>query len=176
MQGGMNMQTYTPALSMEQAGSKWTIETSRGKITADQVVIATNAYTSSVLPEFKPLIIPIRGTACSITPPSSHQPGGAKGPFKYTFGFRHGTGEVDYFIPRQGRGRISGNGDTSLIFGGAKGMYLKHLDRWYNNHHDNEIMPGVREYFEGYMSKHFTGWAEGEGTVDHVWSGGEFWS
>lgn len=68
---------------------------------------------------------------------------------------------------------MPGVGDRSLILGGAKGAYLKHLDRWFGNKYDNEVMPGVREYFEGYMSKHFTGWDEGTGTVDHVWSGGE---
>lgn len=170
---GLNLQTYTPALSLTPAGSKWTIETSRGSITADQVIVATNAYTSSLLPEFKPLIIPVRGTACSVTPPPSHSIGGAQGSLRYSYGFRHAQGEVDYLIPRQGRGRVPGVGDKSLILGGAKGAYLKHLDRWYNNKRDDENIPGAREYFENYMSDHFSGWKKGEGKVDHVWSGGE---
>lgn len=174
---GLNLQTYTPALSCSRSGDKWTIRTSRGEITARAVIVATNAYTSSLLPEFKPLIVPVRGTACSITPAPSHSPGALPGPIKYSYGIRFGTGEVDYMIPRQGRGRVPGKGDRSIILGGAKGCFLHDIDQWYNNKHDDEEMPGARRYFEEYMGKHFVGWNGNEkGNVDHVWSGGEFCS
>lgn len=78
-------------------------------------------------------------------------------------------------IPRQGRGRVSGRGDRSIILGGAKGCFLNDIDIWYDNKHDDEEMPGVKKYFEGFMEKHFVGWKGNErGNVDHVWSGGEY--
>ncbi|KAK4689720.1 hypothetical protein P7C73_g393, partial [Tremellales sp. Uapishka_1] len=169
---GMNLQTYTPATSLESSGDRWLVGTSRGSITAQSVIIATNAYTSSILPEFKPLIIPVRGTACSITPAASHSAGSLPGPLQYSYGLRFGTGEVDYMIPRQGRGRVPGRGDQSYILGGAKGCFLSDPALWYDNKRDDEEMPGARAYFEGYIGNHFIGWNGGEkGNVDHVWSG-----
>ncbi|WRT64905.1 uncharacterized protein IL334_001844 [Kwoniella shivajii] len=164
---------YKLATSQSQShAGQWEIKTSRGSITTSQVIVASNAYTSGFLPEFKDLIFPVRGTACSITPAPSHSPGSLPGPIKYTYGFRHGPGEVDYMIPRQGRGRVPGLGDRSIILGGAKGCFLKDLNQWYDNKQDDEHMPGAKQYFEGFMKKHFIGWNGNEhGNVDYVWSG-----
>ena len=170
----MNLQTYTPATGLSQGpGKRWIVRTARGDIQTTSVVVATNAFTASFLPEFNGLIYPIRGTACSITPAPNYQPGGAFGRLRYSYGFRHTTGDVDYLIPRQGRGGISGHGDQSIILGGAKSCYLEHIDRWYDNINDDQLMPGVKEYFEGFMKKKFIGWdGNAHGNVDRVWSGG----
>jgi hypothetical protein len=175
MSHGMNLQSRTPATELSRApDGRWIVATPRGDILAKSVVVTTNAYTSSFLPEFKPLIIPVRGTACSITPAPSHLPGSVPGPIKYTYGFRHGPGEVDYMIPRQGRGLVPGQGDRSIILGGAKGCFLHDIDQWYDNINDDVEMPGARAYFEGFMDKYFVGWnGNARGNVDHVWSGGE---
>jgi glycine/D-amino acid oxidase-like deaminating enzyme len=175
---GMTLHTCTPVVSLEQhsSSSSTTVVTSRGDINANAVIIASNGYTAGILPEFKDRIIPVRGTACSITPPSSHSLGSSPGPLKYTYGLRFRQGEMDYMIPRQGRGKIPGVGDRSIILGGAKGCYLKDIESWYDNIHDDEEMPGAREYFQGYMRKHFVGWErdDDKGNVDQVWSGGEW--
>ncbi|WVR07884.1 hypothetical protein IAU60_004927 [Kwoniella sp. DSM 27419] len=172
---GLNLQTHTPVLSVDpspSASGQWDIRTPRGVITAPSVIVATNAYTSGFLAEFKELIFPVRGTACSITPAPSHSHGALPGPIKYTYGFRHDPGETDYMIPRQGRGRVPGHGDQSIILGGAKGCFVKDLEQWYNNKQDDEQLPGAREYFEGYMKKYFIGWNGNEhGNVDRVWTG-----
>ncbi|TYJ55842.1 hypothetical protein B9479_003494 [Cryptococcus floricola] len=170
---GLNIQTLTPALSISPSSSspgEWTVHTSRGTISSPTLIVATNAYTSSLLPSFKPLIIPVRGTACSISPGPSNSLGDLPGPFKYTYGFRHGPGEVDYMIPRQGRG-IPGQGDMSIILGGAKGCFLDDIDKWYDNKNDDQKMPGAQEYFEDFAPKHFVDWDGGKENVDKVWSG-----
>lgn len=167
----MNLQTYTPVTSIESKTPTHSIvKTSRGDISATLVIAASNAYTASFLPDFRSKIIPIRGTASSIRPAQSHSLAGNPGPLKYTYGFRHGTGDVDYLIPRQGR-TISGRGDNSIILGGAKSTFLKHHERWYNNINDNEEMPGARKYFEDFMPKNFVGWNGDAGNVEKVWSG-----
>ncbi|WWD00432.1 hypothetical protein V866_007345 [Kwoniella sp. B9012] len=172
---GLNLQTHTPVLSMKTSevySGQWEVVTPRGSITTSQVIVASNAYTSGFLPEFKELIFPVRGTACSITPAPSHSHGAHPGPIKYSYGFRHGAGDVDYMIPRQGRGRIPGLGDRSIILGGAKSRFLGDLSQWYNNKQDDQYMPGAQEYFEGFMKKYFVGWNGNEhGNVDRVWSG-----
>lgn len=78
-------------------------------------------------------------------------------------------------ISRQGRKGISGNGDQSIILGGAKSCFLDKHELWYDNANDKEEMPGVRSYFERFMKDHFVGWNGNEhGNVDVVWSGGEY--
>ncbi|WWC87051.1 uncharacterized protein L201_001936 [Kwoniella dendrophila CBS 6074] len=173
---GLNLQTHTPVLSTRESkfhSGKWEVRTDRGIITCSQIVIASNAYTSGFLPEFKDLIFPVRGTVSSITPSKNFQKGSLPGPLKYTYGFRHGKGEVDYMIPRQGRGRIPGLGNQSIILGGSKGTYLKDLNQWYNNKNDNQQLPGAENYFKNFMKNYFIGWNDGNenGNVDKVWSG-----
>lgn len=177
LKNGMNLQTYTPALGLDRSSSnpdRWVVKTPRGDIDTETVIVTTNAYTSSFLPEFKEKIIPVRGTACAITPAESHSPAGVRGTIPYTYGFRHATGDTDYLIARQG-GPITGRGDKSIILGGAKSAFLKDHKLWHNNRNDDEEMPGARKYFEGFMKKHFSDWnGNARGNVDLVWSGGEF--
>lgn len=40
-------------------GAQWTLQTSRGDMAAEQVVIATNGYTGDVTPQFKRRLVPI---------------------------------------------------------------------------------------------------------------------
>jgi glycine/D-amino acid oxidase-like deaminating enzyme len=168
---GLNLQTYTPALGLQKTGSSgWKVNTPRGEIAAGLVIATTNAYTGSVLPDFKKKIIPVRGTASSITPAPSHSLAGVPGPLKYTYGFRHGTGDVDYMIPRQGR-ITPGKGDRSIILGGAKSTFLNNHEEWYDNINDNELMPHARKYFSDFMPAKFAGWTGDEKNVDMVWSG-----
>ncbi|KAK3301387.1 FAD dependent oxidoreductase [Chaetomium fimeti] len=70
-----NLQTNTPVTSLSRAESApgWTLTTPRGKITARQVLLATNGYTSHLLPAFSDLIVPVRGQIGALLPPQ-HQP------------------------------------------------------------------------------------------------------
>lgn len=66
-----NLQTNTPVTSVakDAATGKWVVQTSRGKVTASQVLLATNGYTSRLLPEFSDLIVPVRGQIGALLPP-----------------------------------------------------------------------------------------------------------
>lgn len=105
---GLNLQTHTPVQSIQKSDKEgyWNVQTPRGQVTAKSVVVATNAYTSGILPEFSTRIIPVRGTVCSITPAPSHTIGSSPGPLKFTYGLRSNPGENDYMICRGGRGRV----------------------------------------------------------------------
>ena len=66
----LNLQTNTPVLSVSPSGDgNWIVETERGSVKAAKVVFATNAYTSTLLPEFTKKIVPIRGQ-CSVVIPT----------------------------------------------------------------------------------------------------------
>ncbi|QZZ19989.1 FAD-binding oxidoreductase [Leptothermofonsia sichuanensis E412] len=61
MQLGVNIQTQTQVQSVETINGTLNVITNRGTIQADQVVHATNAWASHLLPWVSNIIIPIRG-------------------------------------------------------------------------------------------------------------------
>jgi len=75
--GALNLQTNTPATSIEPISTaghaRWTVSTARGSITAHHVLLATNAYTSHLVPSFTDLVVPCRGTMTALVPPPQQQ-------------------------------------------------------------------------------------------------------
>lgn len=68
-EGKLNLQTKTPVDEISSANGKHTLHTPRGTITAKTVILATNAYTSAILPHFADLIVPVRGEMSALFPP-----------------------------------------------------------------------------------------------------------
>ena len=74
--GRLNLQTNTPVTKLDsciEAGhiSRYRLSTLRGNIDARHVILATNAYTSHLLPEFADLIVPERGVMTALLPPKN---------------------------------------------------------------------------------------------------------
>jgi glycine/D-amino acid oxidase-like deaminating enzyme len=111
LRGTFNLQTLTPAESIEPTGDgKWLIKTSRGNITAKNIALATNAYTSHLLPDFSDLIVPCRGQMSALVPlPSIAGPNR----LKTSMGFE-GDGLDDYLIQRPD------DKGGHLMFGGGR--------------------------------------------------------
>lgn len=66
-----NLQTNTAVtgLSRDASSGKWIVQTARGQIRATKVLLATNGYTSRLLPLFADLIVPVRGQIGALLPP-----------------------------------------------------------------------------------------------------------
>lgn len=112
LSGTFNLQTLTPVQSLTPCSNEegWTVQTPRGTILASKVVLATNAYTSHLLPSFSDLIVPCRGQMSALKPLDSVA--GEKR-LKTSIGFM-GEGVDDYLIQRpDGRG-------GELMFGGGR--------------------------------------------------------
>lgn len=56
------------ALQLTQDGASVLVETTNGTIKAGAVVLATNAWTSELIPEMKELIVPVRGQIMAYAP------------------------------------------------------------------------------------------------------------
>ncbi|KAI0024247.1 FAD dependent oxidoreductase [Xylariomycetidae sp. FL0641] len=70
--GGFNLQTRTPVTSLSQSTAtvgSWTAHTPRGAVTAPRVLLATNGYTSHLLPALADLLVPVRGQVSALLPP-----------------------------------------------------------------------------------------------------------
>lgn len=66
-----NLQTKTPvtSLSKEEGTQSWIVQTPRGQVIAKNVILATNGYTSRLLPAFTDLVVPVRGQIGALVPP-----------------------------------------------------------------------------------------------------------
>lgn len=78
-QGRLNLQTKTPVTEIKPCtddteglatGPMQILHTPRGIIKTRHVILATNAYTSHLLPEFADLIVPERGVMTALLPPA----------------------------------------------------------------------------------------------------------
>jgi glycine/D-amino acid oxidase-like deaminating enzyme len=111
LRGSFNLQTLTPAESIQPTSDgKWLVKTPRGDIVAKNIALATNAYTSHLLPDFADLIVPCRGQMSALVPLPSLS--GANR-LQTSMGFE-GDGLDDYLIQRpNSRG-------GHLMFGGGR--------------------------------------------------------
>lgn len=91
-----NLQTLTPVTALSPHTNGVEVHTSRGKISTSKVILATNAYTSHLLPEFADLIVPCRGQMSSLVPFPSVS---GDNRLKTSLGFL-GDGLDDYLIQR----------------------------------------------------------------------------
>jgi glycine/D-amino acid oxidase-like deaminating enzyme len=74
---GLNLQTNTPVTKIfqnpeQKAGSEdpWIVQTDRGNISAEKIILATNAYTGMLYPPLAEFVIPTRGQLVAIRPGS----------------------------------------------------------------------------------------------------------
>jgi glycine/D-amino acid oxidase-like deaminating enzyme len=61
MAAGATLHTETPVRALHRDGAHWVLDTAQGRLSADTVVMATNAYTGALLPRLRGSIIPMRG-------------------------------------------------------------------------------------------------------------------
>lgn len=133
LHGTFNLQTLTPVTSLVSRPLGVVVETPRGTILAKKVILATNAYTSHLLPTFAPLIVPCRGQMSSLLPPSSVA---GENRLKTSFGFL-GDGMDDYLIQRPSeRG-------GHLMFGGGR-----HTARSIGETNDNFVDDATAHYLK----------------------------
>ncbi|KAH9881103.1 hypothetical protein J1614_001597 [Plenodomus biglobosus] len=116
-EGRINLQTTTPVNEIMSEGGKHTLHTPRGTITTSTLILATNGYTSALLPHFADLIVPVRGEMSALLPPT----GSSLLPDSY--GMVAALGQAanndDYLIQRPYDGVPNPKGH--LMFGGGRG-------------------------------------------------------
>ncbi|KAH7393270.1 FAD dependent oxidoreductase [Cadophora sp. MPI-SDFR-AT-0126] len=159
---GVNLQTNTPVLSISENPSEdgyYSVKTQRGILLAKTIVLATNAYTSSLAPEYSSRIIPVRGICTRINVPE-----GTTAPYlPNTHSVRHGPGLYDYQIPRM---------DGSIIVGGGRKTFWDDTTQWYNVTDDTTLIEPAVEYFkDDMMQKTYRGWENSGAKLDMAWTG-----
>ena len=121
IKSGLNLQTNTPVIKIDNiedptSSYRQLVQTSHGTIKARHLILATNGYTSYLLPEFNDLIVPERGTMSALLPPkgSTH--------LAYSHGFKGTKGSDpshdDYLTQRPFEGVPNPRGH--LMYGGGQ--------------------------------------------------------
>ncbi|KAK1569762.1 FAD dependent oxidoreductase [Colletotrichum navitas] len=157
---GAQLHTHTPVtnVSETQQNGFWNVTTPRGTIRAKTVLYASNGYTSTILPEYKNRIIPVRGICSHIAVPD----GTAHPHLPMTFSLRHGPGLFDYQVTRP---------DGSIVVGGARVEVIPRVEEWYNVWDDSKLIEPAAHYFDDYMQRNFRGWEDSGAKVDSIWTG-----
>ena len=70
---GVTIFENTPAISVTRQGDGWKIKTPNGELTADAILLATNAYTDDVAPLIKRSIVPITAWQLATSPLTAEQ-------------------------------------------------------------------------------------------------------
>ncbi|KAL8693387.1 MAG: hypothetical protein Q9218_001779 [Villophora microphyllina] len=165
---GLNLQTETPALKINRSGSGphvWEVETARGCIRAENIIMATNGYTAYLYPPVRGIIVPLRGTVAAQRPGS----GLPKTGLKTTYSFIYGNG-YEYMIFRPVGSRFAGD----LVIGGCstkapeEGLY-----EW-GTTDDTTMDPNIGQYVRDSAAEYFgSHWGEDhpDGRIRQQWTG-----
>jgi glycine/D-amino acid oxidase-like deaminating enzyme len=157
----LNLQTHTPVLSIAPSGDDtWSIRTERGVVEAKKVVLATNAYTSHLLPQMADLIVPCRGQMSALLPGP-----GFSGPHRTrtNFGFM-GPRMDDYLIQRPDES------SAHLMFGGGR-SYGPSLDITSDEDVDEKVAKYLRTELPRLLVSKHEDKGEQELTATHQWTG-----
>ncbi|KAG2411499.1 hypothetical protein HFD88_009054 [Aspergillus terreus] len=158
---GLNLQTNTLVTDITQHpphNGGWRVTTSRGTIHARRVILATNAFTSALAPEYARAIVPCKGICCHVAAPSSETLRQLPG----TYCIRLRPGAVVYLIDR---------GQGSIIVGGAQHTFKAAREQWYNNPDDASLIQKAEGFFDGFMQRTFLDWQDIHSSIKHIWTG-----
>ncbi|KAJ5172866.1 hypothetical protein N7492_005459 [Penicillium capsulatum] len=158
---GVNLQTQTPVTKIAKSTDpthRWRVDTSRGAMAAKVVVLATNAYTSAIAPQYQDKIIPVRGTCVRI----AVRTGCTASRLTHTYILRRNGWDYDYLIPRD---------DGSIVVGGARSAFIQDEKNWYNVSDDSQVLEPAVRYFDHYMQRNFLGWENSQAYTDRAWTG-----
>lgn len=68
MKAGAAVFAGSPALAIAKQGTAWKVTTPKGSVTAERLVLATNAYTDDLWPKLKQSVVPVYTTIVATAP------------------------------------------------------------------------------------------------------------
>ena len=162
---GLNLQTQTAATCIKKEDHFWNVETARGTVQAEKVILATNGYTAQLLPALQGTIVPLRGHVTAQRPGS----GIPKDGLATTYSFIYDDG-YEYMITRppgstNAHDIIIGGGLTKT---GSKGLFE------FGTTDDSTCDPVITNYLENCTADFYDGfWGDDDpkGRTYMAWSG-----
>ena len=168
LEKGLNLQTETPAVKIrkrETGHRGYIVETPRGAIEAEKVVLATNGYTAHLYPPLQGVIVPLRGHMTAQRPGSGLPQDG----LATTYSFIYDDG-YEYMIPRPRGSRFAG--DIMIGGGGTKGADEGIYE--FGTTDDTTMDAVIIKYVEDSAAERFgSNWGQdhSEGRLRRAWTG-----
>lgn len=119
-EGKLNLQTNTPVMHLQRHEDDWTIHTDRGQISSPNVILATNGYTSYLLPKFTNVITPVRGQIAALVPPQDSRP--LEGTHVWSYKAKGDAGESDDYLVQAPTGHLIFGGERLAVPSGGEGV------------------------------------------------------
>jgi glycine/D-amino acid oxidase-like deaminating enzyme len=163
---GLNLQTNTPATALSRDTSgRWQVETPRGTITAERVVLATNGYTGYLFEKLRSVIVPLRGQI------TAHRPGlnMPKDGLQTTYSFIYANG-YEYLICRPQSSKHAGD----IIIGGGLVKAPQEGLHEYGTTDDTNLNDDILQYLVETTPRYFgESWGQDhpEGRIRKEWTG-----
>ncbi len=166
LQKGLNLQTHSPVSCLKKdTNGDWLVETTRGAITANRVILATNGYTGYLIESLRSVIVPLRGQI------TAHRPGVdmPKEGLQTTYSFIYANG-YEYMISRP-KSSIYAN---DIIMGGGLVKAPEEGLHEYGTTDDTTLNPDIHQYLVETTPRYFgDSWGEDhpEGRIRKEWTG-----
>lgn len=151
---GASVHTHTNVRTVESVKGGFLVDTDRGDVHCNKVVIATNGYTGSLVPALADKIRPIRNHVLVTTPAPSLARDGSR------CGVSHGD-DFHYFIQRK---------DGRIVLGGFRD---EEPDFGVDTADDGSDDPAARTAIRDFLWQHFY---MGDASVEQEWTGIIGWS
>ncbi|MCJ1293266.1 hypothetical protein MMC34_004820 [Xylographa carneopallida] len=165
LEKGLNLQTGTPALSMKASEKGWVVDTSRGVMTAEMVILATNGYTAHLYPALQGVIVPLRGHMTAQRPGTRMPREG----LATTYSFIYADG-YEYMIPRPQGSTFAGD----IMIGGGLTKASQNGLNEFGSTDDTTNDPTIFSYLEKSTQTYFgSNWGDDhpEGRIRKSWTG-----
>jgi len=165
---GLNLQTETPVLRITKASTgqaHWVVDTPRGRVESEKVILATNGYTAHLYPAFQSIIVPLRGHMTAQVPGTAMPKDG----LPTTYSFIYGNG-YEYMIPRPRGSRFAGD----IMIGGGSTIAPNEGLCEFGNTDDTTTEPVIVDYLRQSTKRYFGQyWGEDhpDGRLRRAWSG-----
>ncbi|RYP61262.1 hypothetical protein DL770_009826 [Monosporascus sp. CRB-9-2] len=166
LERGLKLQTNTPALELKRSDTgSWKVETERGSIVANKLVLATNGYTAHLAKRFQGVIVPLRGHITAQRPGRNMPRDGL--PVSYSFVYKNG---YEYMIPRSRGSRFEGD----IIIGGGIVAAPDDGIEEYGTTDDTVLNETISGYLHQSLPRYFgDNWGEDDpkGRILNEWTG-----
>jgi glycine/D-amino acid oxidase-like deaminating enzyme len=166
LKAGLELYTNTPSTSVDkEADGLWKVETPKGVVKAEKVVLATNGYTGFLSEKFRKIIVPLRGQITAHRPGSKMPKEGL--PTTYSFIYKNG---YEYMIPRPQGSKFAGD----IIMGGGLVTAKDEGIDEFGTTDDTSINKEISAYLTETTSRYFgENWGEDdrEGRIRKEWTG-----
>jgi glycine/D-amino acid oxidase-like deaminating enzyme len=164
LEKGLELFTHTPVTKLSKGGNGiWDVETNKGTIKANRVVLATNGYTAFLCPTFRGSIVPLRGQI------TAHRPGSRLPILSTTYSFIYSNG-YEYMIPRPAVSKFAGD----IVIGGGLVKAKDEGFEEFGTTDDSTLNQDISTYLTGTTKRYFgENWGDDnkDGRVRREWTG-----